>query len=337
MKHRTPGILSALALAFVSLACLGGPAAVAAPTSGTAGPLPDHPGIFATAPDGSLVELVPLSERDLEIVMSSLSTAIAQGQVPTVRPDTRIFIQAPGLTPAHFLTGPGSLHDGFRFATASVVTEQREWGLTPSARTLTDPPAVLGELLLIARDGATPDQDLGYLAAVSETGAVRDATALSGIENSAREEVVQRVRSDMRSMATALEAYAVDCRAYPPSAPAGSPDNVNAADPLMSQRPGFAPAPGFVLTTPIAYISSVPADPFASTPHAVFAYVNLAPNDPLRQVFGQWALMSPGPDRLWDLDLDEGTEEEVKAALFDPTNGAMSRGDIVRSQIFVGR
>lgn len=61
---------------------------------------------------------------------------------------------------------------------------------------------------------------------------------------------VSRTLADMRSLATALEAYAVDYNNYPPS------PNWHYGEEAMS-----------ALTTPVAFISSIPIDPFRDEAH----------------------------------------------------------------------
>jgi len=65
-----------------------------------------------------------------------------------------------------------------------------------------------------------------------------------------------------------------------------------------------------VLTTPVAYITRVMTDPF-STSGAVYQYENPKQD---------WILWSVGPDR---------TDDRAKIP-FDPTNGTLSKGDIIR-------
>jgi hypothetical protein len=146
---------------------------------------------------------------------------------------------------------------------------------------------------------------------------------------------VNRVRSDMRAMTVALETYSIDFNDYPPSVNAGDPRSINRGDPLMSQMPSFAePA----LTTPIAYITGLFQDPSA-TSWATFAYERFAPSDPWHGLFGDWVLLSPGPDGDWDLTIltqrrrarQRPTVAGVVDNLFDPTNGLTSSGDIVRT------
>lgn len=75
---------------------------------------------------------------------------------------------------------------------------------------------------------------------------------------------VSRAASDMRSIATALEAYAADHNDYPPNpgVPVGGP-----FAPEPRGREGLNVVPPD-LTTPVAYLSGLPEDPFRpGTPH----------------------------------------------------------------------
>lgn len=124
---------------------------------------------------------------------------------------------------------------------------------------------------------------------------------------------VAAVKSDMRSMATALESYCVDFNDYP----------VN----LKS------------LTTPVAYLSSLYWDRFA--PKGVtFQYARLLNDDGKA---GFWLLWSPGPDLMDDIDratLERFPPPEpeqngelfdyLTQRLYDPTNGTVSAGDVFR-------
>ncbi|CAN5360977.1 hypothetical protein BH09SUM1_BH09SUM1_18100 [soil metagenome] len=135
---------------------------------------------------------------------------------------------------------------------------------------------------------------------------------------------VARATADMRTMATALAAYRVDNRAYPMAA-VGNGD-------LMLPNPLQA------LVSPIAYLSAVPVDPFGE------ASFDFAPDLHLRgylycdrattnvglakETYGivwrenfaiQYLIHSPGPNRVWDV---------TPYVDYDPTNGAISRGDV---------
>jgi len=115
---------------------------------------------------------------------------------------------------------------------------------------------------------------------------------------------VSRVRADMRSIATAIEAYSVDTNMYPASTQ--DEFSVNSQFPtsgdteydLSGQRSTFAalglsldaePEHHFmILTTPVAYITSLPGDPFADKKGVAFGYTNGADVG--------WIMWSYGPD-----------------------------------------
>ena len=117
---------------------------------------------------------------------------------------------------------------------------------------------------------------------------------------------------------------------------------------------GTAPGQLFLtLTTPLSYISSYPADPFSPIPGATFVYWSVAPGapDPSGKIvrstsnFG-WILVSPGPDRKYDIlgdwgvydpnvpqpseRLKTGSNRKGYAFTYDPTNGTFSHGDFWR-------
>ncbi len=151
---------------------------------------------------------------------------------------------------------------------------------------------------------------------------------------------VSRAKADMRTVATALEAYRVDFNRYPRS---------QGID-IIEQR--MAP-----LTTPVAYMTKIPDDvfgsqdvefsrwffPTSSNPkYRTFDYLtffelptggrehqsiyNVLVNDRGFRFGFQWYLASKGPDRQVGLALGP-TEAAVP---YDPTNGTISQGDIIR-------
>lgn len=134
---------------------------------------------------------------------------------------------------------------------------------------------------------------------------------------------VSRVRSDMRSMATGIESYYVDWNQYPECTtdPAKMLRRPKEGEPVVSS---FAnPA----LTTPIAYLTQFFPDAFSVAPGATFGYY---------QDKNGWMLFSPGPDKKFDLGwevYDSKVAQPTKDLLmyfYDPTNGTVSGGDIVR-------
>ena len=149
---------------------------------------------------------------------------------------------------------------------------------------------------------------------------------------------VSRCKNDMRTLATALESYRTDNTQYP----------VDGFYWLLGHVPANRwPSPYLMgLTTPIAYISTVPDnvfyDKYYTDPndrnrkdYRYGAYISLgklsAPNS------GRlWVLNSFGPDLYndWGIDAIKGDFvmfEDTTHAFYDPTNGTMSKGDIVRT------
>ncbi len=160
---------------------------------------------------------------------------------------------------------------------------------------------------------------------------------------------VSRAKADMRSLATAIEAYRVDTNRYPP-------DYGTQPTTLYSSY-----LPRLVwLSTPIAYITAIPEDPFAAA--AISRNASMAtpyhvpyPSGPLVHPFtfdyayritatGQdedalypglwtnrisrgfsnvmWAMKCVGPD------LEATVLGATTATTYDPTNGTISTGDI---------
>jgi prepilin-type N-terminal cleavage/methylation domain-containing protein len=150
---------------------------------------------------------------------------------------------------------------------------------------------------------------------------------------------VSRVKSDMRSLAVALEAYAVDCNKY-----------LIDANHYVNYYPAVTPmdwthvrvwAP---LSTPVAYITSIPKDTFYNQSWDLnrrhFNYHNwdrwerehmvgdtrmqntIWINEGVRQ---DWCMYSMGPNLVW-----EGADWYPVTMQYDPTNGTVSPGDISR-------
>lgn len=180
-----------------------------------------------------------------------------------------------------------------------------------------------------------------------------------------------RARADMRSIATALEAYRVSENNYPQN-----------PDPTKS----FYVTPK-QLTTPIAYLTSRPEDPFAQgtnlalqnnqpnliSEEKLYTYwtvidfekqgmrsdgvieAAMSVNDPFHSSgnraaflkYGAWYQCSIGPDRTFDLRVGAASVDGTTSALstpkfldwgysfdvsYDPTNGSRSFGNIIRTQ-----
>lgn len=157
-----------------------------------------------------------------------------------------------------------------------------------------------------------------------------------------------RARADLRSVTTGLESYRVDNNNYPP--------NDGVKNVLPSQ-----------LTTPIAYLTSktfydpfraVDIDPVYGELLRLYTYAKIvdfpewqtdftngfpAPQEacdfPGRNVgalnkYGKWRMVSVGPDRQYSSSAFVGTDPVVQGSdiLYDPTNGTVSWGNILRTQ-----
>jgi type II secretory pathway pseudopilin PulG len=135
---------------------------------------------------------------------------------------------------------------------------------------------------------------------------------------------VARVKSDIRTIAVGLEAYAVDQTAYPYFDP-----NYNHS--YLCDVP--------MLTTPIAYLSSLPHETFRppNIENPRQRYYRYYPLEYWAEVFPDvrklswtWVVMSNAPDL--DIDVDEDGAVDVLgggySVIYDPTNGSVSEGDI---------
>jgi type II secretion system protein G len=157
---------------------------------------------------------------------------------------------------------------------------------------------------------------------------------------------VSRVKSDMRTIATAMEAYIVDHNTYP-----GDSDNT----PFTNPQKGL-----LYLTSPIAYISTLATDPFSldfdpnSDGAPYFEMGSGADNEgwtnrtdlggevlsqtsPLFFKAQSYEISSVGPDEdddvggndNWPGPFNQNNAAAVRITTYDPTNGSVSNGDIV--------
>lgn len=179
---------------------------------------------------------------------------------------------------------------------------------------------------------------------------------------------VARVNADQRTIATALEAYAVDHNSYPMEGDiTGNNDpcprpaiGAICPDAALSLKP---------LTTPVAYLTSIPSDPFMQNTQGFqggptgapqgagfaldsFYYANYVGYQNRFGISGQfddvrgWGLVSFGPNRSNNnlimlpmyLAHISGTfrfgspisGQSTADWVYDPTNGTVSDGDIAR-------
>lgn len=160
---------------------------------------------------------------------------------------------------------------------------------------------------------------------------------------------VSRVKSDMRSIATALEAYAVDYSKYPTYHYTSYTYKGTPVNPFFigGSITGAGTSPPFngnyQITSPVAYITSLPQDPFhiAEGDDPIesrsFLYVNWTyGNEITNNGFGETVIRQYGPWRLTcgGPDLSRGAlPGDFFLTIYDPTNGTVSLGQIHRTQL----
>jgi prepilin-type N-terminal cleavage/methylation domain-containing protein len=185
--------------------------------------------------------------------------------------------------------------------------------------------------------------------------AILAAIALPNFIEAQTRAKVSRARADLRTIATALEAYRVDMNAYPPArGPYTEMDASHLYDGYgRGCEYGFRTI-SLRLSTPIAYITHAALpDPFkrgggegmgfsyesglsadlAYCYHNVhqFAIVEMQGGwypDDFTHDYGYWRLFSVGPNRVYDVRFGEAD----LSWYYDPSNGVLSGGEIVRTQ-----
>ena len=143
---------------------------------------------------------------------------------------------------------------------------------------------------------------------------------------------VSRVKADIRSLAVAEEAYCVDYNNYPP---------------CTTDAPLWDPLP-FIdrlvpLATPVAYITSLPEDPFQRQtpaqydPLFMYQYTVWYTDASLKAAWEgffdptmkfKWTLMSGGPSQGYACYNWMGVPGLAGVINYDPSNGTISNGAI---------
>jgi prepilin-type N-terminal cleavage/methylation domain-containing protein len=176
---------------------------------------------------------------------------------------------------------------------------------------------------------------------------------------------VSRAKTDMRTIATAMEAYCVDCGHYPLIVAPNSPYALTGGGAINGPsvfEPGVAQAVSsrFIwLTTPMAYITSVFRDPFInpavkfayapdgsiSSFYETYDYVDARSLSPSGIIGGtraagacsgaEWQVVSAGPDKKncfggGCMTGNYTMQCHEEGCDYDPSNGTISKGDIVR-------
>ncbi|MGC9329605.1 MAG: prepilin-type N-terminal cleavage/methylation domain-containing protein [Candidatus Hinthialibacter sp.] len=144
---------------------------------------------------------------------------------------------------------------------------------------------------------------------------------------------VTAAQAEMMSLATAVEAYQMDHNTYP----LDGNDHFNKTEDMFDQQ-----RVQMVLTTPTAYISEVPGDDFhnknvtfydplvtryfLSRPPYPYVYISKDSFMVNRGVPKAYYLFSLGPD----IDFDNHSSRPEDYLIYDPSNGVISDGDILR-------
>ena len=157
---------------------------------------------------------------------------------------------------------------------------------------------------------------------------------------------VARVKSDIRTYATAIEAYAVDYN-KPPRESNTTYYGDTVYDPAKAQNVNVYGIISQVLSSPVAYITTARLyDVFqdknlnASLDEQFYTYQDMRDRNQRAgttasfwteayKFYGDWRMMSVGPDRSFA----NGTFLNSAQLAFDPTNGTISLGNIHRSQV----
>ncbi|HPO07523.1 MAG TPA: prepilin-type N-terminal cleavage/methylation domain-containing protein [bacterium] len=153
------------------------------------------------------------------------------------------------------------------------------------------------------------------------------AIAVPNFMNARVRAFVARTEADLRSLATAMESYRLDNNMYPPTPVTGAQVRI---------------ARLAKLTSPVAYMSSVPLDPLFKDPEQDYAearaypfwdpettddykvsrkYFQAIPEESTRR--GRWTLLGAAPDGIYLV-------EPFGVMEYNPSNGVISSGDVVK-------
>ena len=171
---------------------------------------------------------------------------------------------------------------------------------------------------------------------------------------------VSRAKSDQRNLSLGYETYRIDQNAYPvcdillPFTGINTPNRIllkySGSGPLLTYD-GYWPTD---MTTPVDYLSSLPKDPFPTQvwddtglvggpfsvgePGAIRNYMTWLWPSGRRTIPGMspiqadvyYVLVSPGPTHAMTLGFEWSTGELANKAIYDPTNGTVSIGNVTR-------
>ncbi len=159
---------------------------------------------------------------------------------------------------------------------------------------------------------------------------------------------VSRVRSDLRTVATALESYVVDHNRYPPNdgvfnvippqltTPIAYMTNSKQVDPFVARdlHPLYGERIRFYTYDKIVDRREMIEDAVAGYPPPVEAIDMAGLNPGALQKYGKWRLVSVGPDSRYSDTYFAAFDPVVLGSdiPYDPTNGTVSWGNLLRTQ-----
>ena len=163
---------------------------------------------------------------------------------------------------------------------------------------------------------------------------------------------VDLVQSELRSIISAVQAYRNDNRGTPASTSIPGSNafwELALINPILAKQPTFKTFdqydghPVSSITTPVAYLSNFLIDPFSPVSGATYSYHEKGFLIDHRY-YRCWIIWSAGPDSVYDLRAgnvrhaynppERNSNSFLRAHLYDPTNGSISKGDIVESYWF---
>jgi len=142
---------------------------------------------------------------------------------------------------------------------------------------------------------------------------------------------VSRCKSDMRTIAIGWESYHIDWNCYPRD-----------QDNWVGAGGGGALENGYTqITTPVAYLTSIPNDPFFSAwglnpargdaqGVAYAPHYEVASAVSTNEDYDCYCIHGIGPDRSDDFNGNDRWPAEGSLLIYDPTNGTISDGDIAK-------
>jgi len=145
------------------------------------------------------------------------------------------------------------------------------------------------------------------------------AIAVPNFLNARTKAMIARMEADMKALGDALTMYRLDNKCVPMWQGSNPPNELGP------------------LTTPVSYIATIPADPFRRTDNPKYSSVTTNYD---YHAYGpekcliDWLLIGLGPDKDIDTDVSSigpNTYDKFKQLLYNPSNGMVSRGDVLHT------